>query len=688
MSTLSSQINKIPEAKRKEVLHNIAQSINEQIDVRHLLSALDAEIREGGPDPLTVKKYKLHDKGIGNIIISAAGAWQAVNLNNVKGFGALSFLTSVMGYSYMNAITYLSELFDFQLNLNNEKVKLSGNVENLSKSDVKIDINAPKILNLPTARPQYARDVIDYLNTKRNIPLELIDETMERGTLYPARYPYLDDDGVEQWETRCIFRGESSAESRSVRTHKDAFKGAIKGSNPTISGIPFPHNKNALKTSGNKRCMVLVEAAIDAMSYRAMFPDRYAFSCNGAVSRFPLQYLSTLDGLKHNIDIKIALDADEAGDKAAQLLFNAITFRHQYSAHYNIDPTKIDDFILNEKIRFQHIESPHCNFFNSEKGWEEKMPVYENGKEIGIAEPMYRFTVVENLKIKTNDGKTITLDKGTYDAKVSRNDWIYLTCNIMRERPSEELKDWNQELVTLGASFLCEYSLASEQNFDILPKLPDHLLRFRYHNSYKSDYVAKIEQETKEILKQEPIKQEVKMENSAVKNENSAIPELLLTRALFIKDALSKNYTYEQYVKILTKVLDNVKSSYKVDRSQNIENFYLREKTEKAVPTNNIQQDSQPPEFDLPPIDERIYEDMGYNDNHYDDYDGNQYHNFGGFPIDTANGDINANVALPNSAVNGHIAVEQDNSAINAPIDIALAPKDSQQIETTKGIKF
>jgi len=47
MSTLSSQINKIPEAKRKEVLHNIAQSINEQIDVRHLLSALDAEIRDG-----------------------------------------------------------------------------------------------------------------------------------------------------------------------------------------------------------------------------------------------------------------------------------------------------------------------------------------------------------------------------------------------------------------------------------------------------------------------------------------------------------------------------------------------------------------------------------------------------------------------------------------------------------------
>ena len=688
MSSLSSHINKIPEAKRKEVLHNIAQSINEQIDVRHLLSVLDAEIKEGGPDPLTVKKYKLHDKGIGNIIISADGRWQAVNLNNVKGFGALSFLTSVMGYSYMNAVTYLSELFDFELNLNNEKVKLSGKVENLSKNDVKIDINAPKILNLPTARPQYARDVIDYLNIKRNIPLELIDETMERGTLYPARYPYLDDEGVEQWETRCIFRGESSAESRSVRAHKDAFKGAIKGSNPTISGIPFPHNKNALKISGNKRCMVLVEAAIDAMSYRAMFPDRYAFSCNGAVSRFPLQYLSTLDGLKHNIDIKIALDADDAGDKASQILFNAITFRHQYSAHHNIDPAKIDDLILNEKIRFQHIESPHCNFFNSEKGWEEKMPVYENGKEVGMAEPMYRFTVVEDLKIKNNDGKTITLERGTYDAKVSRNDWIYLTCNIMRERPSEELKDWNQELVTLGASFLREYSLASEQNFDILPKLPDHLLRFRYHNSYKSDYVAKIEQETKEILKQEPIRQEVKMENSAEKNENNAIPGLLLTRALFIKDALSKNYTYDSYVKILNKVLDNVKSLYKIDRSQNIENFYLREKPKTSVSLNNDHQDSPPIEFDLPPIDAYGDEDMGYEDNHYGDYDDNQCHNFDGFPIENTNNHTTTNVTPQNSAVNGHIAVEQDNTAINEPIDITLAPKDSRQIETTKAMKF
>lgn len=680
MSTLSSQINKIPEAKRKEVLHNIAQSINEQIDVRHLLSALDAEIRDGGPDPLTVKKYKLHDKGIGNIIISADGRWQAVNLNT-KGFGALSFLTSVMGYSYMNAITYLSELFDFELNLNNDKVKLSGNIEKLDKSDVKIDVNAPKILNLPPARPQYARDVIDYLNTKRNIPLELIDEVMERGTLYPARYSYLDDDGVEQWETRCIFRGESSAESRSVRTHKDAFKGAIKGSNPTISGIPFPHNKNALKTSGNKRCMVLVEAAIDAMSYRAMFPDRYAFSCNGAVSRFPLQYLSTLDGLKHNIDIKIGLDADDKGDQASQILFNAITFRHQYSAHHNIDPAKIDDLILNEKIRFQHIESPHCNFFNSEKGWEEKMPVYENGKEIGMAEPMYRFTVVENLKIKTNDGKTVTLDRGTYDAKVSRNDWIYLTCNIMRERPSEELKDWNQELVTLGVSFLREYSLASEQNFDILPKLPDHLLRFRYHNSYKSDYVAKIEQETKEILKQEPIKQEDKMENSAVKNEHNAIPELLLKQALFVKDALSKDYSYAQYVTILNKMLGSVKSSYKVDRTQDIESFYLREKVE-ATTSLTAQQDSPHPDFDLPPIDERIYDDVGY----YDDE--NQYHNFGGFPIENENINTAENTTTSNNAVNGHIAVEQDNGAINNPIDIALAPKDSQQIETQTAMKF
>jgi hypothetical protein len=689
MSTLSSQINKIPEAKRKEVLHNIAQSINEQIDVRHLLSALDAEIRDGGPDPLTVRKYKVHDKGIGNIIISADGRWQAVNLNNTKGFGALSFLTSVMGYSYMNAITYLSELFDFELNLNNDKVKLSGNIEKLDKSDVKIDVNAPKILNLPPARPQYARDVIDYLNTKRNIPLELIDETMERGTLYPARYSYLDDDGVEQWETRCIFRGESSAESRSVRSHKDAFKGAIKGSNPTISGIPFPHNKNALKTSGNKRCMVLVEAAIDAMSYRAMFPDRYAFSCNGAVSRFPLQYLSALDGLKHNIDIKIALDADDAGDKASQILFNAITFRHQYSAHYNIDPAKIDDLILNEKIRFQYIESPHCNFFNSEKGWEEKMPVYEDGKEIGMGEPMYRFTVIENLKIKTNDGKTITLDKGTYDAKVSRNDWIYLTCNIMRERPNEELKDWNQELVTLGVSFLREYSLASEQNFDILPKLPDHLLRFRYHNSYKSDYVAKIEQETKEILKQEPIKQENKMENSVVKNEQNAIPELLLKQALFVKDALSKDYSYAQYVAILNKMLTRVKSSHKVDRSQDIENFYLREKVaSKQVTQDNqsqvIEYENQIPNFDDIPPD---MNDLGYDDHEHHQY----YDNFGILDDDvpvSAPTPNNEKVAKNENIVNGHIAVEKDSGAINNPIDIALAPKDSQQIETPTAMKF
>ena len=259
----------------------------------------------------------------------------------------------------------------------------------------------------------------------------------------------------------------------------------------------------------------------------------------------------------------------------------------------------------------------------------------------------------------------------------------------MRERPSEELKDWNQELVTLGVSFLREYSLASEQNFDILPKLPDHLLRFRYHNSYKSDYVAKIEQETKEILKQEPIKQEDKMENSAVKNEHNAIPELLLKQALFVKDALSKDYSYAQYVTILNKMLGGVKSSYKVDRTQDIESFCLREKVEPKQVEQGNQSQSMEYESSVPTFDD-IPPDM--NDFGYDDHEHHQYYdNFGilGDEVPaSATTPNNEKMAKNENIVNGHIAVEQDSGAINNPIDIALAPKDSQQIETPTAMKF
>ena len=107
----------------------------------------------------------------------------------------------------------------------------------------------------------------------------------------------------------------------------------------------------------------------------------------------------------------------------------------------------------------------------------------------------------------------------------------------------------------------------------------------------------------------------------------------------------------------------------------------MREKVE-ATTSLTAQQDSPHPDFDLPPIDERIYDDVGY----YDDE--NQYHNFGGFPIENENINTAENTTTSNNAVNGHIAVEQDNGAINNPIDIALAPKDSQQIETQTAMKF
>ena len=201
--------------------------------------------------------------------------------------------------------------------------------------------------------------------------------------------------------------------------------------------------------------------------------------------------------------------------------------------------------------------------------------------------------------------------------------------------------------------------------------------------------MAKIEQETKEILKQEPIKQEDKMENSAVKNEHNAIPELLLKQALFVKDALSKDYSYAQYVTILNKMLDNVKSAHKVDRSQDIESFYLREKVEPKQVEQGNQSQSMEYESSVPTFDD-IPPDM--NDFGYDDHEHHQYYdNFGilGDEVPaSATTPNNEKMAKNENIVNGHIAVEQDSGAINNPIDIALAPKDSQQIETPTAMKF
>ena len=136
-------------------------------------------------------------------------------------------------------------------------------------------------------------------------------------------------------------------------------------------------------------------------------------------------------------------------------------------------------------------------------------------------------------------------------------------------------------------------------------------------------------------------------------------------------------------------MLGSVKSSYKVDRSCDIENFYLREKVEPQLAMQDNQSQSMEYESSVPNFDD-IPPDM--NDFGYDDHEHHQYYdNFGILdneaPVQATTqnnekSDKNENIA------NGHIAVEQDSGAINNPIDIALAPKDSQQIETPTAMKF
>lgn len=552
-----------------------------QIDVRFLLSALGAEVRDGSDhiSPLNVSKYKLHDNDIGNIIIADNGAWQAVNLNQIKGYGALDFVRKIFDLKLWEAVDYISEAFelDIQFQPNGDILFNGKSIEELDFANASAEILEEKVKIFKPPRPliQYERDVVEYLNEKRNIPLSLIQETIDVGTLYASRYTYdlIDDvtgqkvdDGVERWETRCIFVGEASGEARSTRTAKGAFKGSISGSDATISGIPFVHHSGALKTAQTRRCMVLTEAAVDAMSYRAMFPERYTFSCNGSGSRFHLQYVSSIEGINHDIDIKIAFDADRAGDQAAQTVFNALIFRHQFHKDTGLPYELIDTWVREEKVKFEWSPSEHYNFFNSEEGWRAELPVSEPNGEYKVnqdgereaiyiktdkkAPPTYRFQVTNNIEYKGKDGKTYTLDRGVYENAVSRRDWLELTCNVMRERPSEALKDWNQELVELGVVFSTKYDQLNEAGFVELPKLPEHLERFRRHNSYKEnmDFDNSIDVVNNRFDKRE------KIEIGRKPVEQNKTKDINIERAEKLKTIIEQINTFEDFKKMQSKI--------------------------------------------------------------------------------------------------------------------------------------
>ena len=443
--------------------------------------------------------------------------------HEASGVGAFQLLSYLEGIDFEDrdlALYKIKEYFlDEKYELDNSKIS-SGKVSFTAAYSLSGKSNNPlgddnREFEAPPRYDEYLELGINYLNGKRGIPIELLKRTMdyEEGKIYVTK----NFDG----DKRVVFVSRLNSEERSIDSGYDnyAFKGTgNRGNIKKISGFEVAADDNALTyetivEDGEEYEMIkkgtgyfaLTEGAIDALSYNALFPDRFVTSLNGC-GNFTLAYLKTTGYLdaKNDISIRVAFDNDEAGDIAAQKLFNAIYVRmilckkyegllKQKYKHlieeYGEDGWKkaVDEWILKEEIDFPVKNSPHTLFFNNPFYQKNGYPIYSKKEHIENQvyidnygnEKVYQRKILDKQYTPTGEiglptiefrisqelADLLNIKEKKCEIHVKEDNFYKVTDTMLvREKPFSE-KDWNETLIKQGISYLYRYSECYNNNF-------------------------------------------------------------------------------------------------------------------------------------------------------------------------------------------------------------------------------
>ena len=404
-------------------------------------------------------KWKID--GIGNIITKGQ-RWQNVHTEVDKGYGGPSIAKHVLGMeNHVDGLRWMIKEFGEEFG------------DNLLSDELE---EGPKDFSPPERFPDISDKVADYLIHDRFLPAHLVGELIRSGNVYGSHPWYEAEKRYITHVTRCVFLGPASAELRD--TTPDGFKGCCDGSQTDASGFSV---RPVAAVAEN--IVAMTEAAIDAISYRALFPGRFVMSTNGA-GRFLLQYRIAREAVERGFGVRMALDADMPGDVPSQKLFNAFYLRKALAHHLKLTEAHIDEWLEAGDLVIQVDHSPHHLFFNT--GWEPSLEVktarfvpgedgptkvWEANGE--MAKPSIRIDVRRELHERLKRGEmTLTVSEAGFNYVVEK-------LNIKRDRPIHA-KDWNEELKRLGSRFALEYDELARQGFARgVPALPPELEAFR-----------------------------------------------------------------------------------------------------------------------------------------------------------------------------------------------------------------
>lgn len=406
---LKNQSERWAEKREREraELDALASKVRD-IQIRLVMEALGAS-----PNQDRIRnKWKID--GIGNITVTGQ-AWY--NLNSEKGGrDAIGLVMHCMNCNFPAAVKWLAVEFG----------------EKVDDSEIKASLNEMKDKVKSTFSPPYREDrymdfVRHYLHYDRAIPMEMIDELFSKRKLYA------------DVNKNCVFISKGIAEIRASHDREGGDKKLAEGSERRFGFIvPADPEKNQMT-------LAICEAAIDSVSYRIMHPGISAISAAGSGRSFPRMIAD--EAISGGYGVIAAFDADSAGDKASQALFNYFYLKTWLSHKYSVDKEIISELFEAKAIDLglltdedddgitDYVQQRNILFFNSANPF---------GDPVGFP-PEITFSIGKNsFGIPETKSETI---------KVSPKGLAYVTqkLRITRDRPVGE-KDWNEILKKLPKS--------------------------------------------------------------------------------------------------------------------------------------------------------------------------------------------------------------------------------------------
>ena len=280
-------------------------------------------------------KYKV--KG-DNVLVNGQ-QWYNANADE-GGVGPVSLFQAFSDFDRRDqAIIELSKIFKNQLGTDEIRAQASS-------------ASRPKpVFEAPENAPEFLDEIRNYLHNKRGISKDLIERLIQEGRLYSDVYK----------NVVMISKTGQIAELRGTEPYKDKFTDTweyikmLKPGSDKDSGAfliaPDPA-KIADGSLKSEKIFAFVEAGIDAMSYHMLNPGKVVVSASGAAFSYPKKIF--FECYANGYGFRCAFDADLAGSKASQNIYNSAALFHIFSQKHGIaTPAEFMNLFQSKTLRFK-----------------------------------------------------------------------------------------------------------------------------------------------------------------------------------------------------------------------------------------------------------------------------------------------------------------------------------------------